>query len=187
MAKRWALGLAAFLALAGAAGLTARARILGAAEQAAWQGLEWQARLGLVPYVPAAQHLVELGSQADLLARYLVAMDQTAEAAAHLEPMNARLVAWKVWQSQLGLSGGYVEYWVREARTFRVQGRVSTATVTGLVTLWVNPAPNGGGWVVTGLSYNFDPMQLPGAPDSFSYLTARLSAQNSLPLGVFGP
>lgn len=187
MAKRWALALAAVVVLAGAAGLLARTRILGAAEETAWQGLEWQARLGIAPYVPAAQHLVELGSQADLLARYVVAMDQTAEAAAHLDPIGARLMAWKVWQTQVGLSGGYVEYWVREARTFRLGGRISTTTVTGLVTLWVNPAPAGNGWVVTGLSYNFDPLQLPGTPDSLSYLTARLSAQNSLPLGVFGP
>jgi hypothetical protein len=154
-------------------------------EATAYQGLVWQATLGFRPYQPGQGGLIQLGSQADLLGRYLALSDAGAEQSGGLVPVAARLVKAAVFSQSVGATGGYVQYLVTEARTFRRHGSRDTATVTGLVTVWVSPGI-GRAWTVTGLSYNFDPLSPPTVPPTVSYTATALTPQAASPLGTTG-
>jgi hypothetical protein len=150
----------------------------------AYQGLRWQADLGLTAYNPGAG-LVAPGSQADLLGRYLTLMDEEAEHEAGWTPVAGRLQHVRVWNQSIGVQGGYVQYLVTETRTLSHQGHRETSTVTGLVTVWVSPGVNRA-WAVTGLSYNFNPLTPPTAAPTVSYTQELLTPEAASPLGTTG-
>jgi hypothetical protein len=181
---RWVFGGAAVLVAAMGVGLSWWEGRLAQEAAVAQAGLLWQAGLGIRPYLPAIGGLVALGSQADLVGRYLTLMDSEAERQAGLVPVNAWVVQDQVVGQALGLSGGYVEYAVTEERVMQQGRRPESAEIRGLVTVYVSPAATRP-WDVTGISYNFDPLAVPNPPPSVSYLREQLTAPPGNPLGRF--
>lgn len=147
----------------------------------ALRGLKWQAQLGSTPYVPGAGGLVQIGSQADLLARYLTSMDQTATTPSW-RSLSSRLVHETVWAQHVGSQASWIQYLATERRYIQNRAQTSAITITGLITIWVS-RQSGQKWQVSGVAYNFDPLGLPYQPPTVSYLRQSLTAQVNTPLG----
>ena len=179
----WILGaIGAVLLLAAGAGAMWWTHVTGEADAAAMQGLRWQATLGISPYVPGDGGLIPIGSQADLLGRYLSLMDAQTAAQDRLVPVSAQLSNIKVLDQRISLQGGYVEYKVTTRRTMRHGSALDTSVARSRVTVWVEPGRSRP-FTVTAIGYDFDPHTSLAGPDSLSYLAQLMTPQSATPLG----
>lgn len=160
-----------------------QATVVGPGTRTASQGLAWQAQLGARTYVPGQGGLVQLGSQADLLARYLSANAAEVRSRDHMRLLSTRILSAQVFSQSWSFGAGFVEYLVKEQRNILTRQGTTHVRLTGLVTIWVNQLPSAR-WAVTGLSYDFNPLGYPYVHPSVSYTRTLLSPEPSAPQGV---
>lgn len=182
---QWGMVAAALLGLSALLGAAYwyQATVVGPGTRTASEGLKWQAQLGARAYVPGQRGLVSLGSQADLLARYLSANAVEVRARDHMRLLSTRIESAHVFSQSWTWGAGFVEYLVREQRIILTPQGQSRMRLTGLITIWVNQGPSGR-WAVTGLSYDFNPLGSPYVPPSISYTRTLLGPEPSVPQGV---
>lgn len=141
------------------------------------------AEVGMNPRVP--QQLTQLtrflvpGSQAQFLTTWLWQQTARGDTLSGLKPVFTHIAMQSQQIDALSSTRAVVDYRITVTRQFYPRGRQTSQEIA---TFWLENTQ--GQWRVYGVSFNFDPIDLPGRPDSLGYDTWHLNPAPAPPHGI---